>query len=316
MNSLTLMGKVNRDPQFGKDADVSLHSHLFTFQQKSRMFELSSTLPLFFNRTHKQQFRAFMYGNNNNNMNNHGGMAGSDTSPRSDSALSSESNHSLSPANSPSGGSGGVGMEKSVVDLDLIVEKWIAYMYEKTRGKSCKHELDDLHIVVNWKRVHIEQGEAKFDTSDRPSATSLIAATKKRAPRNQTLFRTFFTNRTDQEQEYSFKTERVTRQSVGFSFARGFSREKESGIWFKLPQDIVEIGGGMRSEQSVECGKDQTNEHEMRWGVDSLIRVRPHSKTSASLVISELELERAFFVETKLKGQCSRKCSVCCICCV
>jgi hypothetical protein len=180
-----------------------------------------------------------------------------------------------------------------VVDLDLIVEKWIAHMWERTRTKSNKFELDDLQIVVNWKRVEIEQSEAKFETN---------SPMKNKMPSSQTLFRTYFTNKTDQEQEYSFKTERTTRQTVGFTFVKGFSREKEGAVSFKLPNDIVEIGGGIKSEQSVECGKDQTNEQEIMWGVDSIIKVKPHSKTSASLVISQIELDRNFYMETRIKG--------------
>ena len=185
-------------------------------------------------------------------------------------------------------------MDKTIVDLDLIVEKWIAYMWGHTKGKS-KYEFEDLDIIVNWAKVELEQDEAKFDTNSK--------SLHSHAPTTQTLFRTYFTNRTDMEQEYSFQTTRVTRQSCGFSFIKGFCREKEGGVKFKLPEDIIEIGGGIRSEQSVECGKDQTKEEEVSWGVDSMIKVKPHSKTRASLVISELHLERNFTLETRLKGK-------------
>lgn len=66
--------------------------------------------------------------------------------------------------------------------------------------------------------------------------------------------------------------------------------------------DICEIGGGLRSEQTVECGKDQTNEEEITWGCDSMIKVDPFTKTSANLVITEVEMERAFSVTTYFKG--------------
>ena len=70
----------------------------------------------------------------------------------------------------------------------------------------------------------------------------------------------------------------------------------------KIIGDIVEIGGGIKSEQRIECGKDQTNEEEVTWGCDSMIKVGPHSKTGASLVVTELQMERAFCVTTYLKG--------------
>ncbi len=163
-----------------------------------------------------------------------------------------------------------------------------------TKGKS-KYEFEDLDIVVNWAKVQLEQDEARFDTTRQSSLHS-------QAPTTQTLFRTYFTNRTDMEQEYSFQTSRTTRQSCGFSFYKSFSREKQGEVKFKLPEDIIEIGGGIRSEQSVECGKDQTKEEEVCWSVDSMIKVKPHTKTRASLVISELQLERSFTLETRFKG--------------
>jgi hypothetical protein len=187
------------------------------------------------------------------------------------------------------------------VDLDLIVEKWIVWMWEKTKNKQAsKYEFEDMDVVVNWGRVDLVQDEAKFEGTGDFNSRNLFAANK---PRTQTLFRTYFTNNTDMEQEYSFKTERMTRQACAFTFTKGFSREKEGGLTFKIPNEIVEIGGGIRSEQSIECGKDQTKEEEVMWGVDSMIHVKPHSKTCASLVVNELELDRRFTVETRLKGR-------------
>lgn len=169
------------------------------------------------------------------------------------------------------------------------------YMWDKTKAslKSVKCDFDDLEIIVNWAKVELVQEEATFERSPNNQRRNLLS---------ETLFRTYFVNNTNQEQEYSFKTERTTRQSCGFSFSRGFSREKEGGITFKIPQEIVEIGGGIRSEQSVECGKDKTNEEEVTWGVDSVIKVQPHTKTCASLVVNELEFDRNFSVETKIRG--------------
>ena len=70
----------------------------------------------------------------------------------------------------------------------------------------------------------------------------------------------------------------------------------------KIIGDIVEIGGGIKSEQRIECGKDQTNEEEVTWGCDSMIKVDPFTKTSASLIITEIEMKRDFFVTTYFKG--------------
>ena len=183
--------------------------------------------------------------------------------------------------------------EKNIMNLDLIVEKWISYMWEKTKSKSDHKygDFEEINVLIDWKRCEMNQESAKFEKN-----------TNQAKLRSQTLFRTYFTNKTDTEQEYSFKTERLTRQSCSFSFMKGFSQEKEGNISFKLPNDIVEIGGGMRSEQSVECGKDETKEEEIRWGVDSMIKVKPHTKCNAELVINELEMDRDFSVGLFLKG--------------
>jgi len=219
-----------------------------------------------------QEFRQFLDNQNDNSL-------------RSDSGVSSTSTPSMSDQT-----------DRTIVDLDLIVEKWIYYMWEKTKTskQSSKYEFDDLNIVVNWSKVELVQDEAKFSKENRLES---------KMPTSQTLFRTFFTNNTDIEQEYSFKTDRVTRQSCGFQFMKGFMREKEGGVSFKLPDDILEIGGGLRSEQSIECGKDQTNEQEISWGVDSVIKVKPHHRTKASLIINELKMEREFSLETRMKGR-------------
>ena len=59
----------------------------------------------------------------------------------------------------------------------------------------------------------------------------------------------------------------------------------------------------MRSEQTVECGKEQTKEEEVTWGCDSMIKVDSMTKASASLVISEVEMERSFSIITYMKGK-------------
>lgn len=184
--------------------------------------------------------------------------------------------------------------ERCIIDLDLIVEKYLLYMWEVTKSKSDKkYDFEDLDIVFNWNKVEFTQEEAKFESKN----------SGKQAPVNQTLFKTYFTNKTNQVQEYSFKTERTTRQSCAFSFLNGFSREKGGNCSLKLPYEILEIGSGMRSEQSVEYGKDQTKEEEIKWGCDSMIKVSPHSKTGASLVITELQMERDFTMTTYIKGR-------------
>lgn len=209
------------------------------------------------------------------------------TDSRCDSALSNGSDQSVySTENS-------YGPDKTTVDLDQLVERWVCYMWDKTKSKNTKLEFEDTQILIDWSKVELDQDDVKFDKP---------AKTPYREPVSQTLFSTYFTNKTDQDQEYSFKTERKTRQSCTYSFEKTFTREKETGLTIKLPQDILEIGGGIRSIQSVTCGKDTTNEEELSWGNDSVIKVKPKSRVCASLVISEVKLERFFYINTYLRG--------------
>jgi hypothetical protein len=187
---------------------------------------------------------------------------------------------------------------KNIIDLDLIVSKWASYMWDATATKADKNfSFENMDMTINWTRLNLVQEDVKFSESPGHS----IAGNPK--PRTHTLFRTFFTNSTDEKQTFSIKAERVTRQTSTFTFTEGFTREKDAHLTFKIPNDIVEIGGGMRREHTIECGKDRTEEEEVRWGVDSTIEVKAKSKVCASLLMNELELDGQFTVETRLRGR-------------
>jgi hypothetical protein len=77
-----------------------------------------------------------------------------------------------------------------------------------------------------------------------------------RLPKSQILFRTNFNNQTTNEHSYAFKTERFTRSTFKFTFTQCLRKSQESNVIFRLPEEIVEIGGGIKREQSVEFGQD------------------------------------------------------------
>ena len=107
---------------------------------------------------------------------------------------------------------------KLIIDLDYVVEKFIMYMNNETKEGKIKN-YDDVEIIVNWKRVEIIQDDAKFNLAFDDSTPKI--------PISQTLFRTTFTNTTNTEQEYSFKTERKTAQTCSYTFQQGFCKTKE-----------------------------------------------------------------------------------------
>ncbi len=110
-----------------------------------------------------------------------------------------------------------------IADLDSMIEKYINWwLYtEKPKGRP---KYEDLDVDVNWKKLVITQEDAVFEQGTNDSQPSSV-----------TLFKTQFINRTSQPQQFSFKTERTTRQVCGFSFNRGFSREAEASVSIKIP---------------------------------------------------------------------------------
>jgi hypothetical protein len=115
----------------------------------------------------------------------------------------------------------GENSEKLVVDIDLVVEKYIQWTWESNKTKQqSKYDFDDLNVTVDWERVEFEHDEPKYEKTG-----------IRNMPNTQTLFKTYFTNKTDLDQEYSFKTERVTRQTCTFSFLKGFSKGKEGKLY-------------------------------------------------------------------------------------
>ncbi|CAF1227486.1 unnamed protein product [Didymodactylos carnosus] len=133
-----------------------------------------------------------------------------------------------------------------------------------------------------------------------------------RMPKSQILFKTHFTNNTDREQDYSLRAERSTVTTFNFTFMKGFTKEKEGAVTFKLPNEVVEVGGGIKHEQRVDYGKDTTFETRMTWSADSNIRVAPHSRANAELIITEEEYSADFQVEVRFSGRisasiCSRR---------
>lgn len=88
------------------------------------------------------------------------------------------------------------------------------------------------------------------------SNTSYYGSPPVRLPKSQILFRTNFNNKTTNEQSYVFKTERFTRSTFKFIFTNRLTKSQESLVIFRLPNEIVEIGGGIKCEQDIEFGKD------------------------------------------------------------
>jgi hypothetical protein len=202
-----------------------------------------------------------------------------------------------------------------VIDLNNLAIRWVEDVWwpgELKRINNIKlgiegtvysqkppKKFSDVQFEVDWRNVSVVRGEVEYEDSKKPEASQT------------TVFQATFTNNTDSEQEYSLKTERVTKQVCSFSFTDGYNRKNESNIKFNLEEvledvlgDVLESsGGGLKREFSIENGKNETKWEDFTWSIDSRIKVGPNSSTTASVNMTELNFDKKFSIETKMSGK-------------
>ena len=119
----------------------------------------------------------------------------------------------------------------------------------------------------------------------------------------QVLFRTVYINNTNHEQEFSFKTKRVTRSYCDVSFEKAYTIGHEMNVKLATPCEVREANAGFLPELYLIDSRGQTFEKELIWSVDSFIKVPPNIKTTAQLVVYERKLSRRFTVKTVFSGK-------------
>ncbi|CAF1551394.1 unnamed protein product [Rotaria sordida] len=183
--------------------------------------------------------------------------------------------------------------DQHIIDLDEIVEKWVWYMWNRTKTKSLSHyKREELVIIINWKHVIFIQSDTHF-----------YGSPPVRLPKSQILFRTNFNNKTANQHSYIFQTERFTHSIFEFKFLQSCKKSQESSLIFRLPEEIVEIGGGIKREQSLKFGQDTTKEYNVRWNVNTNVHVAPYTRTYAELNIDEEEFHGDFTVSIRFFGR-------------
>ncbi|CAF4748350.1 unnamed protein product [Rotaria sp. Silwood1] len=182
---------------------------------------------------------------------------------------------------------------QQVIDLDEIVEKWVWNMWNRTKTKSlARYKREELLVIINWKHVVFIQNDTHF-----------YGSPPVRLPKSQILFRTNFNNNTSNEHSYIFQTERFTRSIFEFKFIQSLTKSQESAVILRLPEEVVELDGGIKREQSVEFGQDTIKEYKMRWSVNTNVRVAPYTRTYAELNIDEEEFHGDFTVSIQFFGR-------------
>ena len=160
-----------------------------------------------------------------------------------------------------------------VIDIEETIIGWAKEVFKITRSKEqARIKDDDLAYTVNWSRARIVHSEPEYSDKKQPVA-----------PNSQVLFKTTFTNNTDHQQEYSFKTERTTSSTCDVCIEKGVSYGAELGLTLKLPEDVLEVGTGFKKELSVNKTVGETFSEELTWGVDSLVKVPAKTITTARI---------------------------------
>ncbi|MFH4977800.1 hypothetical protein AB6A40_004509 [Gnathostoma spinigerum] len=195
------------------------------------------------------------------------------------------------------------GAAKDLVDLEEIVLNWAKQMFEVTKTKSeARINKKHLQYNINWSHLLNESLEPQYSPNGH-IPTGVDKNNVKSLKDEKVLFKSTFTNTTDREQEYSFKTERTTRSSATVSVEKGLCRGMEMSLKLKTPCEVVEANAGFHNEVSVYHIGENTTEEELTWGVDSNVRVPPLCETVAQLVILEERHTRKFSIENHLSGR-------------
>ncbi|VDM50878.1 unnamed protein product [Toxocara canis] len=179
---------------------------------------------------------------------------------------------------------------KDLVDLEAIILNWAKQIFEVTKTRDeAKINKKHLQYTINWSHMFNECLEPHY------SIYGVDMNSTKQSKCEQVLFKSTFTNTTEREQEYSFKTERATRSAVTVAVEKGVCRGVDMELKLKTPCEIVEANAGFHNEVSVVHVGENTVEEELTWGVDSTVRVPPMCETIAQLVILEDQHARFTF---------------------
>ncbi|CAJ0569788.1 unnamed protein product, partial [Mesorhabditis spiculigera] len=189
-------------------------------------------------------------------------------------------------------------LHSNLVDLEEIVMNWSRVVFNATKSKQeAKIKKKYLSFNINWTKLFQESMEPDYS----PGVDKTL--TKRMPQEEKVLFKTTFTNTTQREQEYSFKTERTTRSTSTVIVEKGVCRGVQMELKLKTPCEVVEAGAGFAQEVSLNHIGENSVEEELTWGVDSCVRVPPNSETCAELVVLEEQMVRNFSIRNTLFGK-------------
>lgn len=208
------------------------------------------------------------------------------------------------------------------LNLEEVILNWAHAEYDKTatwrqRRLKMKHGSNNkvLQVTIDWSKVKCTDttvwrtlGDDVSGSSDRGPAVgrlvpvAALGGAMAARPNTAILFQTSFANNTDDVQEYTLKTEKVTKSSAMSEVESGYTKGLEMGVKLTTPGEIFETNVGFKRELSLTKTEGETFEEELTWGVESVINVKPGHVAEASLVVDEKKQHGEFEVESRLSG--------------
>lgn len=184
-------------------------------------------------------------------------------------------------------------MAPKIADLEEIVKTWAWDAFLRTRLKEHqKLRFEDVKLEVNWSRV-------KFTSSHPEYADQRFTE----RPQSQIVFRSNYENHTDHDQEHSFQTDRTTVSCCTTTVTNGFSKGMHLEVKLGLPDEVAGATAGFGREVTMESTEENTKEEIMTWSINSSIKVPPHHRTIAELVVKEKEFLAKFKLTVQIRGQ-------------
>ncbi|KAK2142061.1 hypothetical protein LSH36_1001g00011 [Paralvinella palmiformis] len=179
------------------------------------------------------------------------------------------------------------------IDLEGIIKKWAEMMFNFSKSKEqSRIPKDALEYTINWKRVHFVHDDPEYLDREKPPK-----------PTTKVLFRTFFTNQTTEDQEYSFRTSRATSSTCDVIMEQCYTVGYEMNLSLKTPGEVFEANAGFRRELSLTNASTQSIQKSLTWEVDSQIKVPSGIRTTAELVVSEDQFSGGFKMTSKISGK-------------
>lgn len=183
-------------------------------------------------------------------------------------------------------------MAPKIADLEEYVKIWAWDTFLRTRSKDySKLRYEDVRLDVNWARV-------KFISSSPEYADQRFAE----RPQSQVVFRSTYENCTDNTQDHSFQTERSTVSCCTTTVSKGFTKGMHLELKLGLPDEVAGATAGFGREVNMESTEESTHEETMTWSINSTIKVPPHARTVAELVVREKEFSAKFRLHVQIKG--------------